>query len=183
MLHLLESERLLLRPPQAGDICHFVPLLNDFAVSRNLTRVPHPYTEDDGCAYIVRATDAWSNGEDYAFVILRKEDGARIGGCGVHPARDREFGYWLGRPFWGKGYATEAAARMLQFAFDELGLDSLNAGWVEDNPASGHVLDKLGCTPAGDEVRECLSRGTRVFCHKVAITRAAFAAKHGRGRT
>jgi len=51
---LLETERLLLRPPKAADISQFVPLLNDFEVAKNLSRVPYPYTEDDACAFIVR---------------------------------------------------------------------------------------------------------------------------------
>ena len=141
--------------------------------------MPHPYTEDDGCAWIVRTTDARERGEDYPFVILRKSDGAHLGGCGVHPARNAEFGYWLGRPFWGQGYATEAACRLLRFAFGELDTDVLRASWFHDNPASGRVLEKLGCSADGDEHLDCLSRGTKVFCHKVMLTRAAFAAKHG----
>ena len=61
---LLETERLLLRPPRAADISHFVPLLGDFDVSKNLSRVPHPYTEDDGCAFITWAAYAWTTRDD-----------------------------------------------------------------------------------------------------------------------
>ncbi len=98
---LLETERLLLRPLKAADISYFVPLLNDFEVSKNLSRVPYPYTEDDACAFVVRAAQGWAAGTDYPLAVLRKPD-VFIGMCGVHPSQDWEIGYWLGRPFWGR---------------------------------------------------------------------------------
>jgi RimJ/RimL family protein N-acetyltransferase len=171
---ILETARLLLRPPRATDISRFVPLLNDFDVSKNLSRVPHPYTEDDGCAFITIVAQGWASGEDLPFAILRKADGRFIGACGVHPSRNWEFGYWIGKPFWGFGYATEATSRVVRFAFEELGTERLTAGWYFDNPASGNVLRKLGCEPDGEEERDCLSRGCKVFCHKVVLRRAAY---------
>jgi len=174
MSRILETERLLLRPPRAVDISHFVPLLNDFEVAKNLSRVPYPYTEDDGCAFVVRAAHNWRSGEDMAFAILTKAPGAYIGTCGIHPAQGWEFGYWLGRPYWRHGYATEAARRLVAFAFDDLGVERLAAGWYHDNPASGRVLEKLGCMPDGQDQRACLSRGCHVFCNKVALTRAEY---------
>ena len=171
---ILETGRLLLRPPRAADISHFVPLLKDFDVAKNLSRVPHPYTEDAACAFVVSAAHGWRSGEDLAFGILRKSPGAFIGICGVHPARGWEFGYWLGKPYWGKGYATEAAERLVAFAFDRLDAPQLRAGWFHDNPASGRVLAKLGCVPDGEEERSCLSRGADVFCHKVVLRRADY---------
>src|SRR5258706_16323989 len=148
---ILETGRLLLRPPRAADISHFVPLLKDFDVAKNLSRVPHPYTEDDACAFIVSAAHGWSNGDDLAFGILRKAPAAHIGICGVHPARGWEFGYWLGKPYWGQGYATGAAGRLIAFAFDDLGAAQLSAGWFSDNPASGRGARKLGFRPGGQE--------------------------------
>ena len=174
MCAVLETERLLLRPPRATDISRFVPLLNDLLVSKNLSRVPHPYTEDDGCAFILKVAQGWASREDLAFAILRKSDAAYIGTCGVHPSRGWEFGYWLGRPYWGQGYATEAAARVVQFAFEELKAERLAAGWYFDNPASGRVLEKLGFVLEGEETRPCLARGGEVRCFLVVLDRAAY---------
>ena len=171
---LLETERLLLRPPRAADISHVIPLLSDFDVSKNLSRVPHPYTEDDACAFIVTAAHGWRNGNDLAFAILRRHPPAYIGTCGVHPARNWEFGYWLGQPFWGQGYATEAAGRLVAHAFDDLGAEYLNACWYCDNPASGRVLEKLGFRPNGQEKRACLARGCWVAGHLVTLDRATY---------
>jgi RimJ/RimL family protein N-acetyltransferase len=170
----LQTERLLLRPPRAADISHFVPLLADFDVAKNLSRVSHPYTEDDACAFVVHAANGWASGEDFCFAILCKAPAAYIGTCGVSPARNWEFGYWLGKPYWGQGYATEAARRLVAFAFEILGAEQVAAAWFHDNPASGRVLEKLGCVPDGREERSCLSRGGKVFCHKVVLKRADF---------
>jgi RimJ/RimL family protein N-acetyltransferase len=175
MTRILETERLLLRPPRAADIGHFMPLLGEYEVAKNLSRAPHPYTEDDACAFIVQAATAWASGTEFIFAVLRKAPGAYIGTCGVHPERDWEFGYWFGKAYWGCGYATEAVGRLLAFAFEELGAERLTAAWYHDNPASGRVLEKLGCVPDGHEERASLSRGRTVFCHKVVLTRAAYA--------
>jgi RimJ/RimL family protein N-acetyltransferase len=170
---LLETERLLLRPPRAADISHLMPLINDFEVSKNLSRVPYPYTEDDACAFIVRMAEGWRSGTDHTLAIVRKPT-VFLGLCGVHPSQDWEVGYWLGRPFWGKGYATEACGRAIAWAFDDLRAETLNAGWFHDNPASGRVLAKLGFRSTGEEERSCLSRGGPVACHLVALDRATY---------
>ena len=175
MTRILETERLLLRPPRAADIGHFLPLLGEYDVAKNLSRVPHPYTEDNACAFITYAANAWASGRDFMFAVLRKAPCAYIGTCGVHPEPNWEFGYWFGKPYWGQGYASEAAGRLVAFAFEELGAERLTAGWFHDNPASGRVLEKLGSVVDGSEERACLSRGAAVFCHKVVLTRDAYA--------
>jgi len=171
---LLETKRLILRPPKAGDIGQFLPLISDFDVSKNLSRVPHPYTEDDACDFIVRMNAGWASGEDLVFAILRKPDGAYIGTCGLHPARGHEFGYWIGKPYWRSGYATEAATRLIAFAFEEKGVEKLTAKWFHDNPASGRVLEKLRCRPAGEEYSNCLARGYKVAAHVVVLDRTTY---------
>ena len=173
MSFILETERLLLRHPNAADISHFLPLIRDFGVAKNLSTVPHPYTEDDACAFIVSMAHGLRVGTDYVFAILLKPS-AFIGFCGVHPNRDWEFGYWYGKPFWGKGYATEAGGRVVTFAFEELNTQVLNAGWFHDNPASGRVLAKLGFRPVGEGKLSCVSRGCTVDCHRVALDRATY---------
>jgi len=174
MFAILETERLVLRAPKASDIGRYMPLIRDFDVAKNLSRVSHPYTEDDACEFMIRASVGWTTGEDYPFTILRKEDGRLVGMCGVHPARGWEIGYWIGKPYWGKGYATEAGARVAAHAFETLGAGRLAAKWFHDNPASGRVLEKLGFLPDGEDVTDCLARGARVPSHVVALDRAAY---------
>jgi len=77
--------------------------LGDNDVARMLARIPHPYPEADAEAFIAREPT-----EEQVFAIERKDDGVFLGAAGITPAEDYEFGYWLGKPFWGFGYSTEA---------------------------------------------------------------------------
>jgi RimJ/RimL family protein N-acetyltransferase len=144
--------------------------LSDFAVARMTARVSHPYGESDAEAFVAA-------GSPHRFVIEHKKGGVFLGMVGLNADDDWELGYWLGKPFWGQGYATEAARRLAQFAFDVLGLESLHAGWFYDNPASGHVLAKLGARHNGSQLRDCRARGTKVLCHDMLLTRADFLRK------
>ncbi len=145
--------------------------LSDFEVAKMTSRVPHPYGEGDAEAFLALA------GRDHRFVIQRKADGVFLGMTGLHAEDGYEFGYWLGRPFWGLGFATEAAHRLVRFAFEALGLENVHAGWFYDNPASGHVLAKLGARHNGSAMRDCRARGRPVLCHDMLLTRADFLRK------
>ena len=107
--------------------------------------------------------------------MTRKGDGAYMGKCGIH-LKDCgfELGYWLGRPYWGMGYATEAAAQVVAFAFRNLRAERVWAGWFFDNPASGRVLEKLGFRANGADQRDCAARGGSVLCNLVTMSRAEF---------
>jgi RimJ/RimL family protein N-acetyltransferase len=172
---ILESERLLLRPPGRRDVPAIVPLANDFDVAKNLSRLPHPYTAQDGENFVAMAEEKRAAGTDFVFAITRRSDGAFIGCTGLHLSGGQfEFGYWLGKPFWRQGYATEAAARLVAFAFDELRADAVHAGWFHDNPRSGNVLAKLGCAPVSFDRRFCLARDMEIGCNWTVLSREAF---------
>ncbi len=173
----LETERLLLRPPEAEDVRSIVNLVGDYDVAKNLSRVPHPYSEDDARGWVTRANgEARAKGTDFPFAITRKDDGAYIGSCGLHLGEGGffELGYWLGKPYWKMGYATEAARKVAGFAFHTLKAERLVAGWFHDNPASGHVLEKVGFVADGADQRDCLARGHAVYCNKVVLERENF---------
>ena len=167
---VLESERLTLRPSRHGDIAAITVWLSDFNVAKMTSRIPHPYHEADAESFV--AAD-----EKHRFVIARKSDGLFMGMIGLRPEEGHEFGYWLGRPFWGQGYATEAAQRLVAYAFEELDQARLWAGWFADNPASGNVLSKLGARHNGSRWRDCRARGVKVLCHEMLLTRADFLRK------
>src|SRR3954469_5232812 len=167
---ILESERLILRPPLPSDIQSITVWLGDYDVARMTSRAPHPYDEEDAEAFVAA-------GEPHRFVITRKGDGLFIGAAGLHPENGYEFGYWLGKPFWGFGYATETAQRLVSYAFSVLEVDQLRAAWFYDNPASGHVLAKLGARHNGSAMRDCRARGQAILCHDMLLTRADFLRK------
>ena len=167
---ILESERLILRRLRPSDVTALAVWLSDYDVAKMTARIPYPYHEDHALDFIARG-----QGSDHVFVIERKKDGVFLGGISLH--EDGEFGYWLGKPFWGFGYATEAAGRLVTHAFTALGWDRLNAGWFCDNPASGRVLAKLGARHNGSAMRFSAARGQAVLCHDMLLTRADFLRK------
>ena len=171
---ILHTERLTLRSPEATDVPYFTPLIGNFSVAKNLTRVPHPYMESDGYRWIAEVRAARATGADYPFALIRTNDMNFLGVCTVHPARNFEFGYWLGEPYWGKGYGTEAAHRVARFAFEELGAEKLSAGYMDGNAASARVLAKLGFVHTHDAPYQSIALGRILPGHRVVLTRHRF---------
>ena len=104
---VLETERLVLRAPRREDADAIARLADDRRIAVNTARIPHPYGVDDAEQFIAAV-----NRRDGEAVFVITLDDALIGACGVDPCEGvPEIGYWLGVPYWGEGYATEAAAR------------------------------------------------------------------------
>jgi RimJ/RimL family protein N-acetyltransferase len=173
------TQRLILRALLLTDMPACVAILNDYDVAKNLRLVPHPFTETLFREVLAYRDQARQAGNDYGFAVTRAMDGALIGMCSVERGEsgDWEFGYWYGKPYWGQGYATEAARPVLRFAFEDIGAERLTAGWYDDNPASGAVLHKLGFTVTGVTRVHCVARGCEVLSNRVQLTRDAFARK------
>jgi len=138
---VLETERLTLRAPRSEDAKAIATLVNDRRIAENTLRIPHPYGLADAESFIATANAA--DGER-AFLITR--DAMVLGACGIarRDGEEPEIGYWLGVPFWGRGYATEAARGVIDHAFGDLGCDCLAGGARVSNPASRRVLEKCG---------------------------------------
>jgi RimJ/RimL family protein N-acetyltransferase len=143
------TERLLLRPGWVEDAPALFDAIADERIVRNLASAPWPYRLDDAEAFL--ATER--KPDQVNFLIFRRMPGETrlVGsiGFGRTPDGNREFGYWIARPFWGRGYATEAGRAVLKLARDSLRLPRLHSGHFLDNPASGRVLEKLGFRPTG----------------------------------
>jgi RimJ/RimL family protein N-acetyltransferase len=180
---VLETKRLRLRRFELGDAEAITAIANNWDVARMLGRMPYPYVIDHARDFLSRiATDTESKTD---FVFAFTTGGPVMGAIGLH-LRDTgafELGYWLGEPYWGKGYATEAAARMVKFAFTDLDTDRLTAGHFFDNSASGRVLSKVGFRYVGDGFRECLARGGKVLCHEMEQLRPDWRAAQTRAGT
>ncbi len=154
----LETARLVLRAPQSGDAVYLADLANDIEVARMTTRVRHPYRLADAQAYVASMIGA-DPGVEQAFALAHRDFGV-IGMAGLHPSEDRhaELGYWIGRTFRGRGFATEAAQAVARWAAQAWGRRALVSGHFADNPASGRVLEKAGFLYTG-EVRPRFSLG------------------------
>lgn len=166
------TERLLLRPGWREDALALFQAIADESIVRNLATAPWPYSFADAETFLARERRP----VDAACLIFLRGPGAPrlVGGIGFGPMPDRvgvrEFGYWIARPYWGRGFATEAGRALLANARDTLRLKRLDAGHFLDNPASGRVLAKLGFRPTG-VVRSRYSAGRRAEaeCREFAL--------------
>lgn len=139
------------RPEDAADL---VEHLNDTAIYAGTLRIPHPYTSSCAAEFLacVAATTA-DEGRPRQFAI-RARDSRLIGGCGFEkPSRfsphRSEIGYWLARPYWGRGWMTAAIRRLVRHAHDEWELVRLTAWIFAWNEASARVLAKCGFQEEG----------------------------------
>ncbi len=152
----LTTERLVLRPFVLADVAAVVALAGDRAVAEYTLSIPHPYSEADAEEWISQRPAAWAEKKaiNYAVVL---PDGNLCGSVGLalYPAYNMaELGYWIGQPYWGQGYATEAGVAVVDFGFGTLGLNRINAIRFGDNLVSGRVLEKLGMTQEGYRRRQ-----------------------------
>lgn len=148
----LLTNRLVLRPFRPDDATIVRHLAGDRAIADTTINIPHPYLDGMAERWIDSHETQWQEGLSAVFAIERREDNQLIGAVGlrVNPVHERaELGYWIGRPFWGCGYCTEAARVVVAFCFRTLGLRRIHATHFTRNPASGRVMQKVGMRPEG----------------------------------
>ena len=171
----LVTERLVLRPLSPADAPAMHALLQDPAVPRYTARIPYPYEPGMAEAFIAGLGAL----ADRTFGIERRSDGAFLGCIGFEPEADSRIadcGYWLGRPYWGQGYASEALQAVLDHAFAAHGLALVKTSADRDNPASSRVQEKLGFAYVGLGRVEALARGKPLEVERRELTRAAWEA-------
>lgn len=151
-LPTLPTTRLVLRPYSLADIPDLVRLAGAREIAATTLRIPHPYREQDAVDFVAACQPDADAGQSVRFAITLRDGAAFCGGVGLRLESDHhraELGYWLGVPYWGRGYATEAAQAVLHYGFNTLGLHRIYAQHVRENPASGHVLKKIGMRHEG----------------------------------
>lgn len=154
------TTRLLLRPGWAEDAPALAAAIADETIVRNLSAAPWPFTLRDAEAFLAQPRDPVLP----SLLVFDRTGGAPrlAGACGLgrRPSGAVEMGYWIARPFWGRGIATEACTALIGIA-RTLGLKQLEGSHFLDNPASGRVLEKLGFRPIGITApRMSCARGT-----------------------
>jgi RimJ/RimL family protein N-acetyltransferase len=147
-LPTLETARLKLRPYSEADIADLLPLIGTREVAATTLRIAHPYTEKDARSFLSLTEEP----DKIWLAIILRSDSRQIGGVGLRvddQHQQAELGYWLGISYWNHGYATEAASEMLRYGFESLKLHRIFASHFGHNPASGHILTKLGMRHEG----------------------------------
>ncbi|MHB1628488.1 MAG: GNAT family N-acetyltransferase [Bacilli bacterium] len=148
----LETERLILRTLDMNDAKTVQQLAGDFDIANTTLHVPHPYPDGAAETWIERVRTFTEEGRGYTFAIILKSDDIFMGviSLGLAQAHGRaELAYWLGKPYWGQGYTTEAAHRVVEFGFGKLNLHRIFAFAMTKNPASSRVMQKIGMSYEG----------------------------------
>jgi ribosomal-protein-alanine N-acetyltransferase len=133
----------ILRPWKASDINSLIKYANNWNIAKNLTnQFPHPYTIQDGKAFIEYATK-----DDPIHIFAIEVNQEAVGGIGIHPQSDifiknAELGYWLGEPFWGYGIVSKAIKQIIQFGFSTFDIERIFARPYGTNVASQKILEK-----------------------------------------
>ncbi|MGH7121066.1 MAG: bifunctional GNAT family N-acetyltransferase/(deoxy)nucleoside triphosphate pyrophosphohydrolase [Acetobacteraceae bacterium] len=171
----LATARLTLRPFAPADAAELHRLVNDWNVVRGLARLPYPYPRALAEQWIAATAVELGAGRAFHLAIIGKEDGREIllGAVGLRLEAGgvADLGYWVGRPYWGHGVATEAANHLSRWALANLPLEHLTARVATDNAASAKVLRRIGFRPAGTAVEPFLSRGAAQEVLLFAATR------------
>jgi RimJ/RimL family protein N-acetyltransferase len=145
---VIQTDRLTLTHFGEADIPELVPLIGAREVAANTLRIPHPYEEKHAREFL--ASVAKEN--ELRLAIRLRGEGRICGGIGLHPDMQHhraELGYWIGVPYWGNGYATEAARAVVRHGFEQFQLNRIFASHFKDNQASGNILRKIGMKHEG----------------------------------
>jgi RimJ/RimL family protein N-acetyltransferase len=148
----IPAPRLLLRPFRPDDAPAVQRLAGDRDIALTTINVPHPYEDGMAEAWIATHADLWTRGAAVICAMEHREQARLVGAVGITielEQRRGELGYWVGKPWWGNGYATEAARALVGFAFERLGLERVFAHHFASNPASGRVMQKIGMRQEG----------------------------------
>jgi RimJ/RimL family protein N-acetyltransferase len=174
----IETPRLRLRPLTLEDVDTIHRLADDPEVAAGLSDLPHPYPREAAAGLVHGMSQAAAAGSAYAFGIELNTPAPPDTVIGIvflipDPEHRRaELIYWLGRPYWGSGYATEAVRAMLRFGFESLGLNRIHASFFTQNPASARVMEKAGMRFEGVMRGHHVKRGEALDLGSYGILRA-----------
>ncbi|TPI98757.1 GNAT family N-acetyltransferase [Mesorhizobium sp. B2-8-1] len=154
---VLVTERLVMRAPCESDIAQLVELADNRHVAEMLARMPHPYGEAEARAFLAMAKSRRA-GIAYALTLAGTE--TFVGCAGLNTTdRGLELGYWIGEPYWKRGFATEASHALVDLAFQRTNIQVLHASTRVINPASRRVIHKCGFQYAGQGMLNSIVAG------------------------
>jgi len=167
----------VLRPFALADASRVHMLAGSRAVAETTALIPHPYESGMAEEWIAGQAAQLASGREYTYAITRCEDALLVGAISLRPVAGEQenLGYWIGREYWGRGYATAAASAIIAVTFRCLDCHQITAAHLIRNPASGRVLEKCGLTPVRRVRRDHRGRQEE-FCVR-GITRDAWEAQ------
>ena len=184
----LETERLWLRWPRAADADEIRRHAGEPDVALMTASIPHPYEPHDAGAFILSAREENAAGAGLHLVVTPKHSpNEPIGLVSLHGADRRgtaTLGFWLGKPYWGQGFTTEAATALIDLAFGITSLDRIASSARPDNASSLRVHEKLGFRRIGRAMLPAPARGGEMEVERFELMRGeahtVFAARRPR---
>lgn len=174
---ILETERLLLRPFTIDDASKVQCLAGDWAIADTTLNIPYPYEDGMAEEWISTHKSNFENDEVVTYAITEKGDGKLFGAISLVINRRHEhaeLGYWIGKPYWNKGYCTEAAGELIHYGLSQLNLNRIFARFFPRNKASGKVMEKTGMRYEGCYRQHVKARGKFEDLKTYAIIKADF---------
>jgi 8-oxo-dGTP diphosphatase len=171
----IHTARLRLRGPRPDDAAEIARLAGEWDVAQYTARIPHPYPPEAAREWLASLIGS----DEVVLAIERRSDGAFIGNCGyyVDEPGTIEIGYWIGRPFWKRGYAGEAVAALIDICFADPTIERVIATVHPDNAASIRLQARLGLELAGARELEMPARGYNILAPLRALTREGWEAR------
>ena len=154
MNELALDDDFVLSSVERRDRAAVVRHLQEKEIWKNTLYIPWPYTKDDADAWIEGRIQHRAEQPKETTFALRRADGQLVGVVGaddlnVGASHRARIGYWLAKPYWGRGLMTKAVARYVDYAFAELDVVRITAEVFDWNEASARVLQKAGFTQEG----------------------------------
>lgn len=148
----LETERLILRPFARSDAADVQRLAGSRAVADTTLNIPHPYEDGAAEEWISKHQGVFEDGKGVCFAVTLKSDGSLVGAISLMrmvEGHQAELGYWIGQPYWNRGFCTEAGRAVVAYAFSTLNLVRVYSNHLTRNPSSGRVMQKIGMRHEG----------------------------------
>ena len=158
----LNTKRLVLRPFRLADAPELERLAGAPEIAATTLQIPHPYPEGLAQLWIEGQPERFESREGVVFAVVLRRDAALVGCVGLtcDPENSNaELGYWIGVPYWNRGYATEAARMVVAFGFAYFGLHRIKSSYFGSNPASGRVMEKIGMRYEGRRREQLFKEG------------------------
>ncbi|MDP7322241.1 MAG: GNAT family N-acetyltransferase [Bacteriovoracaceae bacterium] len=151
-LPIIKTSRLILKPFQIDDSKSVHLLADDIKIASTTGTIPHPYKLSDAESWINTHVDNWQKKNSLTLSVCLNEKNKIIGAIELIlklQHKRAELAYWIGFPFWNRGYCTEASKAIVSYGFNQLDLRKITAHHMLSNPASGKVMEKLGMKREG----------------------------------
>ncbi|OQY26882.1 MAG: GNAT family N-acetyltransferase [Candidatus Cloacimonetes bacterium 4572_55] len=149
---IIYTERLLLRPFTLDDAPRVRQLAGEWEIADTTTNIPNPYEKGMGEEWILTHQPDFKQNKAVTFAVVLRMNDQLVGAISLllkNPHDAAEMGYWIGKPYWRRGYCSEAAMAMLEYGFGTIGLNRIYAEYFKRNPASGKVMEKIGMSYEG----------------------------------